>query len=207
MRTTAQEPHIIASVREKVHALFSEFPVPAHGIEHVSRVATYAKRIAHSENAKSPFICELAGLLHDIGRVPEHFEQKEGGHHELSYLLLQQWFRNGFLAAEITDEEKKELLYGVRYHWNNMAEDYESAWILRDADKLDAFGTYGLERMLEFYGDDTKAINQDLRNHFDMYYWLKTDTAKEILIEENLLAPIEAYYRQFLKNEVSDVSL
>ncbi len=208
MRTAEQEHHLIAAVRERVTAFFGEFPAPAHGIEHVARVATYAKRIAHSEGAASPFLCELAGLLHDIGRVPEHFEKKSGGHHELSYQLLQEWFREGFLDNDLTEEEKKELLYAVRYHWNNVADDYESAWILRDADKLDSFGTIGIERMEEFFGTDNhEGINQNLRNVFDMHYWVRTAAAKKIMEEDELMEPIEAYYKEFLAKKISPISL
>lgn len=206
MRTAEQEAHIIVQVREKVHQFFDGMTVPAHGIEHVSRVAKYAKRIAAGENARSPFLCELAGLLHDIGRVPEHFDGKAGGHHNLSYELLQEWFRDGFLP-ELTDDEKMELLYSVKYHWNNMANEYDTAWILRDADKLDTFGAFGLQRMLEYYGDDEAGINQDLRNHFDIYYWIKTDTAKQMMEEGDMLAPILDYYKEFIISKIEPVSL
>ena len=41
--------------------------------------------------------------------------------------------------------EKLVVLYAVRYHWNDAADKYKEAIILRDADKLDIYGVKRIE--------------------------------------------------------------
>ena len=42
-----------------------------HNADHAARVANWAVQIAKAEKANI-FLCELAGLLHDVGRAREH---------------------------------------------------------------------------------------------------------------------------------------
>ena len=86
---------LIEHVQKKVEQFFADFPVPAHGYDHVARVTRRAREIAIAERANNVMLCELAGWLHDIGRVPEYMGDKSAGHHELSYILLKEdWFKN-----------------------------------------------------------------------------------------------------------------
>lgn len=198
---------LIEHAKQKVEAYFSDFTVPAHGFDHVMRVTVWAKRIAQEEQATHPALCELAGLLHDIGRVPEHFEGKKGGHHFLSYDLLRQWFREDTAFDVLSDDEKKELLYAVRYHWNDQANDYDTAWILRDADKLDAFGEIGLDRLKEHYGDGERRMLQELRFLFQMHHDFRTDTAKKIFEDEDLFAPLLNYNAEKMREAIEPIEL
>lgn len=205
---TIEQAQFLSHVQEKLAALYNEFPVPAHGYEHVSRVARYAKEIAIKENAKSVFLCELAGWLHDIGHVPEHHHGATKRHHELSYEMLQEWFRDDIrFQAALTESEKLELLYAVRYHWNNAADKYDTAWILRDADKLETLGQIGVQRHIEYHGTDPAVLSQTMRELFDIYYWIQTETAKQIAAEQSMMEPIEKKYLEILRAGIEEVSL
>ncbi|NCO05312.1 MAG: HD domain-containing protein [Candidatus Magasanikbacteria bacterium] len=204
---TKSQQQLMTAVKKIVADFFEEYPVTAHGFDHVARVARRAKEIAVEENARNVFLCELAGWLHDIGRVPEHTTNTNKRHHELSYELLKQWYTTYEEFTILTQEEKIELLYAVRYHWNNAACAYDTAWILRDADKLDMFGDIGLHRAQTFFKDNKEGLSQDMRNHFDAIYWIKTKTAKKIMKTEHLLEPIEAAYKNMLQSKIEEISL
>ena len=207
---TKQQQQFLKAVSHKVEQFFAIQPeVGGHEFDHARRVAAYARQIAAAEQARSPWLCEMAGLLHDIGRVTEFFSKhgKTKSHHEWSYLMLREWFREEHLFDRLTDAEKRELLYVVRYHWNNEADKYDTAWILRDADKLDALGTVGLKRAADFYGNDEKLWNIGLRFTHEMTMWIRTPTTKRIMKERHLLEPITRYYQKFLRERIEPVEL
>lgn len=206
MSTIETENQFIDSIRTKVEKFSTEFPVPAHGFDHSLRVAEKCREIAFDEGTENVFISELAGLLHDIGRVPEFFTPgNTKSHHELSYELLQKWFREDPEFNFLTLAQKKELLYAVRYHWSNAADDYESAWILRDADKIDLLESIGLQRTLDFHKEE-KMQELDIRLKYDSYYWLHTETAKKIVKEGGLMEVIDEYYRKYLLSKIDKIS-
>jgi len=201
-----EQAQLVNHVRTKVAALFDEFDAPAHGFDHAERVAAYAVRIAGTEGYKDIYLAEIAALVHDIGRTTEHNNPAQAhlGHHELSYIMLQKWF-NSDDAFDVLDEEiKKKLLYSVRYHWNNAADEYELAWILRDADKLDMLGKKGIERTIEFAKTE-EDLQMDIRIKYDSIYWIKTKTAKQICKEKKLVEYIDDYYMEFLKQFIYPV--
>jgi uncharacterized protein len=206
---TIEQAQFLEHVRQKVEQFFETYDAPAHGYDHVARVAMNARIIADGEGARKPLLCELAGWLHDIGRVPEHAgENPEGkSHHELSYDLLKQWYKEDNAFFFLTEIERKELLYACRYHWNDIANRFESAWILRDADKLDAFGEIGLARTLEYFGDDHRAIMNDLRFRYQFMAFIRTETAQRMFEEGNLMEPLEQYYFSMLEQGLGEVTL
>src|SRR3989344_1501807 len=93
---TKDQKMFVAAVKKKVQVFFAKYPAPGHEFGHAVRVAAWSRRIALAEHARHPVLCEVAGLFHDIGRVPEHFKKKgkEKTHHEWSYQLLRDWFRD-----------------------------------------------------------------------------------------------------------------
>lgn len=204
---TETEQKILEHTIHKVQELFTKYPVPAHSFDHAETVAKFARQIAVQEKARSIFLCELAGYLHDIGHASEKYGlgYEKNTHHELSYYLLSDWFKDDEIFSELTAEQKKELLYSVRNHWNNCADTYDTAWILRDADKLHLFGEKGLARQLEYNAPDEKKISLSLRFAFESYYWFKTKTARQIIAENNMMAPVEKYYEEFLKERIKEV--
>ncbi|KKU07505.1 MAG: tRNA-specific 2-thiouridylase MnmA [Candidatus Magasanikbacteria bacterium GW2011_GWA2_45_39] len=140
----------IRYIETKVRRFFKVKSAPGHGIEHAERVARYARMIAQKEH-ESTWLCEAQGWLHDVGRTSEYFNNpKKKTHHDLSFELLQEWFiKDKKLAGFFTYHEREELLYNIRYHWNDGANKYKSALVLRDADKLDLLGQDGIKRHFE----------------------------------------------------------
>ncbi len=205
---TQNQKIIIAHTQAKVKALFLAHPIKAHGFDHVYRVANWAVQIAKGENANI-FLCEMAGLLHDIGRTQEKGGPAMSGatHHELSYEMLREWFLEDNFFNTLTKKEKIILLYSARYHWNNVADKYDVAWILRDADKMDGFGKIGLFRIKEVYRGDIESADLALRLLFDSYFWLKTKTARKITQDKKMLEPTVGMYKKLLKSRIKPVEL
>ncbi len=204
---TIEQVELLGHVEQKIRKLFLENPVPAHGIEHISRVVEWARKIAPKEKAKSIFLCELAAWLHDIGRLREDNPGEDSRkHHELSYIMLQEWFREDKAFDILSKKEKLELLYAVRYHWNNMADKYDTAWILRDADKLDAFGKVGIERVKELFPKD-EEWNLYLRHIYEIFIHVRTKTAKKIIKDKKLMDAVEKEYKSYLKSKIEPVEL
>lgn len=204
----SNQQKLLSHVKSKVKRLFDETPVAAHGFDHISRVAAWVRLIARGANARRPFLCELAGWLHDIGRTRE--EKLAGDnhvHHELSYQILKEWFRDDREFGLLTRAEKIELLYAVRYHWNRMARKYDTAWILRDADKLDGFGVAGVKRAREAFADNEKAWNQNFRYQFSNYLQLETKYAILLVKRHKLLKPLELAYYKYLRGKIEPIKL
>ncbi len=206
MYTQAQK-QLLRYARTMVKKMMEESPVPAHGFDHALRVSKWAVIIAKAEGA-SIFLSELTSLLHDVGRIPEHYTAgNTKRHHELSYEICQKFFRQDKNFDILSKQEKISVLYALRYHWNNMADKYQVAWILRDADKLDAFGKIGLKRMLEFANYDEKKILTDLRNRADMWLHIRTKTAQDIFKKKNLFSPLLKYQQKILKSKIENIQL
>ncbi|MBU0649200.1 HD domain-containing protein [Patescibacteria group bacterium] len=187
-----KQQKLLDFTEKKVKTLFQDFPVPAHGIDHVKRVVKWIRKIARQEK-QDVFLAELAALLHDIGRVAEH-RSKSGKmrHHELSYILAKQWFKKYKVFDILTSQQKTRLLYAIRYHWNDKAEKYILADILRDADKLDTFGKIGVQRAKDFY-QDKDLVRKRVKFQLKTAGHIKTKAAKKIIRQKNLLAPLKKY--------------
>ncbi|MCB9798163.1 HD domain-containing protein [Candidatus Nomurabacteria bacterium] len=197
MGYTDREQKIIDHAYKKVRALFEAYPAPAHGLDHAERVAHWAKQIAIAEG-EDVFMSELSAIMHDVGRASEfHDNPEKKRHHELSYDLLRVWFREDEVLKSLPDEAKMEILYGVRWHWNDVADDYMSAIILRDADKLDVFGQSGIKRLQEFCAfHPTLDIDTDLRFRYHCYYFVRTPKARGLIEKHKMMEPIDAYFQQ-----------
>lgn len=205
---TQKQKSIIVHARAKVKNLFVVHPVKAHGFDHAFRVANWAVQIAKGENANI-FLCEMAGLLHDIGRMQEKGGPAMTGatHHELSYEMLRKWFLEDRFFDILTRKEKIILLYSARYHWNNVADKYDVAWILRDADKVGGFGKIGLRRIEQAYQDNVESTDLALRLLFDSYFWLKTKTARKIVEDKKMMEPTVGLYKKLLQARIEPVEL
>lgn len=202
-----EQRQLIKYTKAKVRALFLSSPAKGHDFNHIKRVAKNAVEIAKKEKA-NVFICELAGWLHDVGRTKETEVKITGwAHHEWSYEICRDWFKNDINFSVLSDEQKLEILYDVKYHWNIAADKYPSAVILRDADKLDALGKNGIKRLIELAEDDDIKMSTGLRFTYDMYVWIRTETAKKMVIKKNLMKPVEKYYKKYLKNKITPVRL
>lgn len=199
------QKNILEYTRSKIENLFKNYSVPAHGLGHVLRVEKWAKIIANKEKSDS-FLSQMAALFHDIGRIKEGKVGNEK-HHELSYLMCQKWFKEDEVLKKLSKDEKLEILYAVRYHWNDGADKYFSAVILRDADKLDALGKSGLQRALLFYENREQELLTHFRYVYGYGYELKTKTAQRIAKKNKMLETVLKFYYKILKNKIEAVEL
>lgn len=203
---TQKQKRIIAHVRAKVKALFITHPIKAHGFDHACRVASWAVSIAVDEN-ENVFLAEVSAWLHDIGRAIEHLPGNKKRHHEYSYDMCRKWFKEDRVFDVLSKTEKLTILYAVRYHWNEAADKYKVAWILRDADKLDVFGIVGIKRAIEFFNNDENKIVQDIRLRYEMFYNLRSKKARQIMKNKHLFEPILRYKYKILKSKIKPVTL
>jgi len=205
MYTPVQEQFLV-HIKEKTKQWFEHFPVAAHNFDHAERVAAYAIVIASQEKGNM-FLCEVAGILHDIGRVPEKYDGRTERHHELSYQLLKKWFAEDSAFDILSGEEKIEILYALRYHWCDGADDFDTAIILRDADKLDLLGERGIERAFEWCEEKKEKVEEHIRGKYYCFYWLRKNTSRRIAQEEKLMEPIDAYYKNYLQAKIEKIDL
>lgn len=205
---TQEQQSFLEYVTQKVKDLFEQFPVPAHSFDHAEVVAKYARQIAEAEGAKNIWLSEVSGILHDIGRVSEVYTVGNTlGHQELSYILLKKWFGEDRAFDMLSTEEKIELLYAVRYHWNDAADDYDTAWILRDADKIDLFGLHGIERSRVWCEKIDSSLDDDCRMKYYCWYWVHTNTAKKMVQEKGLVEEMDEYRRRTLREKIEPIEL
>lgn len=201
-----EQKKLIAHVRSRVKKLFKEYPVKAHGFDHAVRVSKWAVIIAKSERV-DVFLPEVAALLHDIGRVPEELPGNTKRHYELSYEMCREWFREDKVFDVLSKKEKLSILYALRYHWNDAANKYKIAWVLRDADKLDALGSIGLKRSVDFWGEYKEKVIQDLRFKGDIVMNLRSKKAISIMKNKKLFEPIRHYFHNILRKQIEPVEL
>lgn len=187
----------------KVEELFQTYPVPAHGIAHVARVAAWARLIAGREHA-DVFVAEMCGWLHDIGRTEEKEKTATVSyHHKMSYEMCLDWFENDEVLKQLSKKEKRIILYAVRFHWNNAADKYPEAIILRDADKLDQLGKIGIKRAHEYWDNDEEMMEKAFRLVFSDLFFIRTKTAQKIIKEKKLIEPVKKLYLKLLKKNIS----
>lgn len=203
---TKRQAEIIEYARTKIHSFMEKNPAQAHGADHAMRVAKWAVQIAKKEKADI-FLCELAGLLHDVGRGLENINDSSKRHHELSYEICQDWFRNDEMFSKLSKQEKIILLYSVRYHWNNVADKYLEAIVLRDADKMDLFGTIGVKRTEEFFNYDRGKVMENLRFREHDMFWIRTKSARVFFEKYKMFEPILKYIIKNLKKDIEPVEL
>ncbi len=202
----APEQQIIKHTRAKVYELFKKHPSKGHDFAHTKRVRDWAVKIARGEKADM-FLCEMSAWLHDVGRVKEKTVSTDRSHHERSYAMCQQWFRTDKVLSGLSETRKLAILYAVRYHWNNAADKYKIAGILRDADKLDLFGITGVRRLIKTFGDNDDRLGMALRLSGDCLLWFKTKTAKRILKKNKMAEPFFAYCKKYLSDKITAVEL
>ncbi|OGH92257.1 MAG: hypothetical protein A2534_05045 [Candidatus Magasanikbacteria bacterium RIFOXYD2_FULL_39_9] len=202
---TKEQKSIIKHTESKVRDFLKSNPAPSHDYGHADRVRLFAIRLAKAHGGNI-FLSALSGLLHDIGRADE---QKFPGitHHEISYELCRQWFRADPMYSSLSRQEKTIILYSIRNHWNNFADKYWEAVILRDADKLDLFGPILWTREKQNPSADWKKIQNDIRLIYDDFYWLRTPTAKRIAGGKNFIGWTNQFYKKLLSARIKPVEL
>lgn len=203
-----KEFDIIEYSKNKVVELFKQTKVPpGHGLPHVLRVTKHVKEIAKKEKAKKSLLCELSALFHDIGRIYD--KDKQGiGHQEMSYKLLKKWFKEDKNFGVLSKKDKIEILYAVRNHGCDSANKYDTAYFLRDADKIDGLdGNYCIQRHKDQYKEDPFAQEQNLRFIYQIKYFIRTKTAKEILHKSGGWHLTHSYFISLVKKREKSVTL
>lgn len=200
-----RERIILKYTKVKTKTLFAEQPAISHGYDHAERVAKWAVEIARAHKGNI-FLSELSGIVHDIGRAIEK-DNPGVRHQELSYRVLREWLKEDRVFDLLTRAEKLNILYSVRYHWNNAADKYIEAVILRDADKIDSFGEFGVKRSVAIYRADLYRLQRDFRFKYEMYYWLRTKKAKQIVAQNKYMEKVNVFYLKLIKRDIKPIEL
>ena len=139
-----------------LHAyMLSQMDDAAHDREHIYRVLYNALDIASREDGVGTDVLIAACLLHDVGRREQFADPKvchaRVGAEKAYRFLRENGFPEGF-AARVRD--------AVRTHRFRASDPPVSleARILFDADKLDAAGTMGIARTLNYKGQVGDAL-------------------------------------------------
>jgi len=192
-------------MKNKVIALFAENSPAAHDIGHISRVVKWTRIIARSEYPQDEeirFLSRMAGWPHDTGRTVS-----DENHWDYSGDILLDWFKEDSFLSSLSVQHKERILYAVVNHWNDEANDFPEAIILRDADKLDSFGEIGVKRLVEYHHGNEEKIMRGLRLHYQMKADLKTKTARSIMEQGNLFGPIKELQRNLLSSRIKKLKL
>ena len=187
----------LKEVRRYIRSVF-QYDTTGHDFEHMRRVAQIAKKIAIEEGA-DPFICELAGWLHDIG---DHklFTDPAQEVNKMNACLT---------SIDITEKQRKQLhdiIHTVSFSKGLIPETKEGK-IAQDADRLDAIGAIGIARTFQFGGAHNQLIYHEKQQQTSIGHFydkllkikdlIQTATAKEIATERHLF--MEKFLEQFYK--------
>jgi HD superfamily phosphodiesterase len=111
----------------------------AHGLSHITRVRSWAVKIAKEESCLSGDIVEATALLHDIGLC---FVTDRRVHAEVGAEKAAQFLSENNLFSS---EEIRIIAEAIAIH-SSLKPGDTLADILRDADMLDLFGAVGIMR-------------------------------------------------------------
>ncbi|WP_077215382.1 HD domain-containing protein [Bacillus dakarensis] len=122
-----------------------------HDWYHIDRVRKAALYIAEKEGKGSPFLVEMAALLHDIPDEKINVS-KEAGEGKLEVFLQA-------LAIDTTEKQRiKEIVYCISFSAGIKELPTVEAEIVQDADRLDAIGAIGIARTFAYGGHKGQAL-------------------------------------------------
>ncbi|HVB75459.1 MAG TPA: HD domain-containing protein [Ktedonobacteraceae bacterium] len=140
MQTGTEEARLLAQVYNEIEQRFNHSDDPAHGWEHIRRVYDLAMYIAEQEGADG-FICGMAALLHDLGRL-----SREHGQHHAELSASEAW---ALLSRQkVSPEAQEAIIHAIVAHSFSHGIEPRTleAYIVRDADRLDSLGAIGILR-------------------------------------------------------------
>ncbi|WP_249871824.1 HD domain-containing protein [Oceanobacillus saliphilus] len=185
----------LSRIREYVRQLFHD-DATGHDFFHMERVANMAKQIAEAEKANL-FICEAAGLLHDIGDQ-KLFSNPNKAIDDMGIFL------NSISMSSKEIACIKRIIKDVSFSKGEIPDQLEGK-IVQDSDRLDAIGAIGVARTFAYGGANNQMIHHpeltstSIQHFYDKLLKLKqlmnTDTAKEIAEERHRF--METYLKQF----------
>lgn len=120
-----------------------------HDVEHMKRVAVWAKKIAIKEG-DDPFLCEVAGWLHDIGDKKLFQEPGEAIKGRDDFLRTV-----GFIEKDVKTISK--AIETVSFS-KGQSPCSLTGEIVQDADRLDALGAIGIARAFAYGGSRKQPI-------------------------------------------------
>lgn len=120
-----------------------------HDVEHMKRVAVWARNIA-IEEGDDPFLCEVAGWLHDIGdrKLFKNPEEAVRGRDDLLRTV-------GFSEQDV--ETIGSAIETVSFSKGQVPCSLTGT-IVQDADRLDAMGAIGIARAFAYGGTRNQPI-------------------------------------------------
>ncbi|WP_338035418.1 HD domain-containing protein [Halobacillus ihumii] len=139
------------TIENYVHQLFDRDPT-GHDYYHMKRVAHWSKVLAEKEGA-DPFICEVAGWLHDVGDAKLFPEPVQAREHAMRFLSEQGITEHVCWQIKIAMED-------VSFSKGQTPKTLEGK-IVQDADRLDAIGAIGIARTFAFGGAHSQLIHQE----------------------------------------------
>lgn len=170
-----------------------------HDYYHMKRVAQMAKKIAVKEHANQ-FICEAAGLLHDIGDRKLFIDP-------IKEINKMHDFLNSIGLSTDDIKQINTAIENVSFSKGAIPESLEGK-IVQDADRLDAIGAIGIGRAFAYGGSKGKLIYSEqepvdttVQHFYDKLLKLKdmihTDFAKDVATQRHDF--MKEYLAQFLK--------
>lgn len=135
----------------KVARMTFENAPGCHDFDHTLRVLNNARRLIEMERPESPFVVEVAALLHDIARPEELASDGAVCHAELGAEKVKKILRESGCDDKKWIEQVSEAVRTHRYRSANPPKTLE-AQIVYDADKLDSMGAFGVARAFHFAG-------------------------------------------------------
>ncbi|ADI31787.1 HD domain-containing protein [Staphylothermus hellenicus] len=136
----------------------------SHGYPHILRVKKWAQRIIEEEKLRGEiddFVLETSILLHDIGRVV-------GEPHAYYSAIFAEGILRWYGVDQLAINKIKNTILYHSYSYsrkNNIKPETIEAYILSDADKLDALGIIGFLRVFHYTWQHKRSL-KDTLNHF-----------------------------------------
>lgn len=147
MEKSFYQAQVLPLVYAEVEQRYTGITDLAHGWEHVSRVYTLAQYIAEKEGANL-FIVGMAALLHDLGhtatRTLSDVDATPSHHTDDSVALA----RDILYRYEIPEDIQQPIIHAILTHSFSRGLEPQTleAYVIRDADRLDALGALGIMR-------------------------------------------------------------
>jgi uncharacterized protein len=172
----------IDTIRQYIKEVFNQ--PGSHGLDHVLRVEYLCKVIGKEENADMGVLLPAA-LFHDIARPLER--QTGMPHEEEGARMAEHYLR----SVRYDERSIRNIAHAIRTHRYRSIKKPETleAWILSDADKLDAMGAVGIARTFiragEHGGEISDAVDHMHNKLLNLNGLMYTETAKRLAEERH----------------------
>lgn len=151
IKWSEHQRRIIASASEWVREKLAR-DSSGHDWWHIDRVVRSARTIAQAEGADA-FVCELAGLLHDVA------DEKLNDDPAAARRELEQWLAScGIHEAQAT--HILEIIDTMSFKGGSRPPmRSKEGRVVQDADRLDAIGAVGISRVFAYSGAKGRPIH------------------------------------------------